>query len=66
MKRNILLLGLIYIAISCSDSRVYTVYTPDVVDTLRMDSVALSEELVMPTRSYEKTYNLAGVKNTIY
>ena len=50
MKRNILLLGLIYIAISCSDSRVYTVYTPDVVDTLRMDSVALSEELVMPTR----------------
>ena len=28
----------------------YTVYTPDVVDTLRMDSVALSEELVMPTR----------------
>ena len=66
MKRNILLLGLIYIAISCSDSRVYTVYTPDVVDTLRMDSVALSEELVMPTRSYEKTYNLAGVKNAFY
>ena len=47
MKRNILLLGLIYIAISCSDSRVYTVYTPDVVDTLRMDSVALCAVIYM-------------------
>lgn len=59
MKRNILLLGLIYIAISCSDSRVYTVYTPDVVDTLRMDSVALSEELVMPAYSAQRVPSVA-------
>ena len=50
MKRNILLFGLIYIAVSCSDSRVVTVCTPDVVDTLKMDCITLSEKLMMPTR----------------
>lgn len=50
MLRRILLSGFIYIAVSCSGNRVYTVCTPDAVDTLKMEAVTLSEELMMPTR----------------